>query len=135
MDKSKARIVLRFALVALFALLALSSGLVFVADKLLPETLAEWYRAESAGDFEFTDLLTLLFWGAVGLLFLVSMGGLFFYQRWAAWLMVVVQAIFSLQLLFSPTVEPGILSFLGSWSDIVTGLVLGLAFFTDALDA
>jgi hypothetical protein len=133
MDKSKARIVLRFALVALFALLALSIGLAFVADKLLPETLAEWYRAESAGDFEFTDLLTLLFWGAGVLLFLVSMGGLFFYQRWAAWLMVAVLALFSLQLLFSPTVEPGILSYLGSLSDILTGLVLGIAFFTDAL--
>jgi hypothetical protein len=135
MDKSKARIVLRFCLVALFAVIALSIGLAFVAEKLLPETLAEWYRAESAGDFEFTDLLTLLFWGAGLVLFLISMGGLFFYQRWAAWMMVFVLALFSLQLLFSPTVEPGILTFLGSWSDIVTGLVLGLAFFTDALDA
>ena len=135
MDKSKARIVLRFALVALFALLALSIGLAFVADKLLPETLAEWYRADSAGDFEFTDLLTLLFWGAGVLLFLVSMAGLFFYQRWAAWLMVAVLAIFSLQLLFSPTVEPGILSYLGSLSDIITGLILGISFFTEALEA
>ena len=135
MDKSKARIVLRFALVSLFALLALSIGLAFVADKLLPETLAEWYRAESAGDFEFTDLLNLLFWGAGVLLFLVSMGGLFFYQRWAAWLMVVVLALFSLQLLFSPTVEPGILSYLGSLSDLLTGLILGISFFTEALEA
>ena len=135
MDKSKARIVLRFALVALFALLALSIGLAFVADKLLPETLAEWYRAESAGDFEFTDLLTLLFWGSGVLLFLVSMGGMFFYQRWAAWLMVAVLALFSLQLLFSPTVEPGILSYLGSLSDIITGLILGISFFTEALEA
>jgi len=135
MDKSKARIVLRFCLVALFAVIALSIGLAFVAEKLLPETLAEWYRAESAGDFEFTDLLTLLFWGVGLVLFLISMGGLFFYQRWAAWMMVFVLALFSLQLLFSLTVEPGILTFLGSWSDIVTGLVLGLAFFTDALDA
>ena len=135
MDKSKARIVLRFALVALFALLALSIGLAFVAEKLLPETLAEWDRAESAGDFEFTDLLTLLFWGAGVLLVLVSMGGLFFYQRWAAWLMVAVLALFSLQLLFSPTVEPGILSYLGSLSDIITGLILGISFFTEALEA
>ena len=135
MDKSKARIVLRFALVALFALLALSIGLAFVADKLLPETLAEWYRAESAGDFEFTDLLTLLFWGAGVLLFLVSMGGLFFYQRWAALLMVAVLALFSLQLLFSPTVEPGILSYLGSLSVLLTGLILGISFFTEALEA
>ena len=48
-------------------------------------------------------------------------------------MMVAVLALFSLQLLFSPTVEPGILSYLGSLSDILTGLVLGIAFFTDAL--
>jgi hypothetical protein len=133
MDKSKARLVLRFCLVALFALIVLSIGLAFVADKLLPETLAEWYRAESSGEFEFADFLTLFFWGAGVFLYLVSMGGLFFYQRWAAWMMVIVLAVFSLQLLFSPTVEPGLLSYLGSLSDILTGLVLGLAFFSDAL--
>jgi hypothetical protein len=135
MDQTKARLVLRFSLVALFALIALSIGLAFVADKLLPEPLAEWYRAESSGEFEFSDLLTLLIWGAGVCLFFVSMAGLFFYQRWAAWMMVVVLALFSLQLLFSPTVEPGILSYLGSLSDILTGLVLGTAFFTDALQA
>jgi hypothetical protein len=49
--------------------------------------------------------------------------------------MLVVLLLFSLQVIFSPSVEPGLLTFVGSWSDIVTGLVLGLAFFTDALDA
>jgi hypothetical protein len=61
--------------------------------------------------------------------------GLFFYQRWAAWLMLAVLLLFSLQVIFSPSVEPGLLTFVGSWSDVVTGLVLGLAFFTDALEA
>ena len=111
----------------------MSIGLAFVADKLLPDTLADWYRAESSGEFEFSDLLTLFFWGAGVFLFFVSMAGLFFYQRWAAWMMVVVLAVFSLQLLFSPTVEPGILSYLGSLTDVLTGLVLGVAFFTEAL--
>ncbi len=48
--------------------------------------------------------------------------------------MAIVVAVFSLQLLTSPTVEPGILSLLGSLSDVLTGLVLGAAFFTAALD-
>ena len=56
-------------------------------------------------------------------------------QRWAAWLMAGVIAVFSIQLLFSHTVEPGVLSLMGSLSDVVTGLVIGLAFFTDALQA
>jgi hypothetical protein len=135
MDKTKARLVLRFMLVALFGLIVLSIGLAFVADKLLPEVLADWVHQENGGEFEFADIIGLLFWGAGLFLFFVSMVGLFCYQRWAAWLMAVVIAVFSIQLLFSPTVEPGILSLLGSLSDVLTGLVLGVAFFTDALQA
>ena len=135
MDKSKARLILRVLLVALFGLLVLSIGLAFVADKLLPEALADWVRQENGGEFEVADIFGLLFWGAGIFLFLVSMVGLFCYQRWAAWLMAVVIAVFSVQLLFSPTVEPGILSLLGSLSDVLTGLLLGLAFFTDALQS
>jgi hypothetical protein len=81
------------------------------------------------------DVFSLLFWGVGLFLFFVSMVGLFCYQRWAAWMMAVVIAVFSIQMLFSPTVEPGILSLLGSLSDVVTGLVLGAAFFTNALES
>jgi hypothetical protein len=134
MDKSKARLILRFLLVALFGLIVLSIGLAFVADKLLPEALADWLHQENSGEFGVGDILGLLFWGAGLFLFFVSMVGLFCYQRWAAWLMAIVVAVFSLQLLTSPTVEPGILSLLGSLSDVVTGLVLGVAFFSNALE-
>jgi hypothetical protein len=135
MDKSRARLILRFLLVALFGLIVLSIGLAFVADKLLPEALADWVHQVNSGDFELTDVFGLLVWGAGLFLFFVSMVGLFCYQRWAAWMMAVVIAVFSIQMLFSPTVEPGILSLLGSLSDVVTGLVLGAAFFTNALES
>lgn len=135
MEKSKARLILRFLLVALFGLIVLSIGLAFVADKLLPEALADWVKQENSGEIGIADVIGLLFWGAGLFLFFVSMAGLFFYQRWAAWLMAAVVAIFSVQLLFSPTVEPGLLSLMGSLSDVLTGLVLGLAFFSDALQA
>jgi hypothetical protein len=135
MDKSKARLILRVLLVALFGLIVLSIGLAFVADKLLPEALADWVHQENAGEFGVAEIVGLLFWGAGIFLFLVSMVGLFCFQRWAAWMMALVIAVFSIQLLFSPTVEPGILSLLGSLSDVLTGMVLGLAFFTDALQA
>ena len=133
MDKAKLRIILRVVLLALFAVIVLSVGLSFVADKLLPTELAEWQQRNSAGDFGISDVFGLLFW-ATGLgLVLISMAGLFFYQRWAAWMFLGVILLFSLQVLFSPTVEPGLLSYLGGWSDVLTGLVLGTAFFTDAL--
>ena len=135
MDKSKSRLILRVLLVALFGVIVLSIGIAFVADKLLPEALADWVHQENSGEIGVADVFGLLFWGAGLFLFFVSMVGLFCYQRWAAWMMAVVIAVFSIQLLFSPTVEPGILSLLGSLSDVLTGLVLGVAFFTDALQA
>jgi hypothetical protein len=135
MEKSKARLILRFLLVALFAMVVLSISIAIVADKLLPEALADWVHQENSGDFGVADIIGLMFWGAGLFLFFVSMAGLFFYQRWAAWMMAAVIAIFSVQLIFSPTVEPGILSLLGSLSDMLTGLVLGVAFFSDALQA
>jgi hypothetical protein len=135
MDKTKLRLVLRVSLVALCFLLALMIGLAFVSDRLLPSELAEWQQRNHGGDFGVADFLGLVFWlGGLGLL-LVSIGGLFFFQRWAAWLMLVVLFVFSLQVLFSPTVEPGLLSYLGGWADTLTGLILGLAFFTEALEA
>ena len=116
-------------------MVVLSIGIAIVADKLLPEALADWVHQENSGDFGVADIIGLMFWGAGLFLFFVSMAGLFFYQRWAAWMMAAVIAIFSVQLIFSPTVEPGILSLLGSLSDVLTGLVLGVAFFSDALQA
>ncbi len=134
MEKSKVRLVLRISLLALFFLLVLMVGLAFVSDKLLPEELAEWYRRNNGGEPKLSEIFGFLFWvGGLGLL-LISMLGLFFYQRWAAWMMVLVLFFFSLQVLFSPTVEPGLLSYLGGWADTLTGLILGLAFFTDVLN-
>ena len=133
MEKAKLRLVLRAALIALFALIVLLVGLSFVSDKLLPDELAEWQHRASSGDFSLADAFGLIFWlGGLTLTF-VSMAGLFFYQRWAAWMLLVVMMVFSLQVIFSPTVEPGLLSYLGGWSDVLSGLILGIAFFTDAL--
>jgi len=135
MDKSKLRLVLRVSLLAFFFLLVLMIGLALNSEKLLPQELADWHQQNNAGDFGFADLFGLVFWlGGLGLL-LVSMVGLFCYQRWAAWMMLFVLIVFSLQVLFSPTVEPGLLTYLGGWSDTLVGLILGLAFFTDALEA
>ena len=135
MDKSKLRLILRVSLLALFALLVLSIGLAIISDKLLPDELAEWHRRNNATDFGVSDILGLLFWGAGVVLLLISIIGLFFYQRWSAWMFLGVNLVFSLQVLFSPTVEPGLLSYVGGWSDVLTGLILGLAFFTEALAA
>lgn len=133
MDKSKLRIVLRVVLLALFAVIVLSVGLSFFSDRLLPAELAEWHQQSAPGEPRLVEIAGLLFWLAGLVLVLISMVGLFFYQRWAAWMFLGVILLFSLQVLFSPTVEPGLLSYLGGWSDVLTGLVLGLAFFTDAL--
>jgi hypothetical protein len=134
MDQSKLRLVLRFLLAALLVVTVLAIGLIFLSEKLLPEPLAEWFAAEHGGEFEWLDFVAMLFSLGMLALFFVSIVGLFCYQRWAGWLMAGVVVVSSLQLIASPTVEPGIVSYLGSLSDLLTGLVLGVVFFTDALD-
>lgn len=134
MHQAKLRIVLRALLLALFASVVVLIGLAVLGDKLLPADLATWSQAEYGGEWKLGDFVSILFWlSGLGLTF-IGMAGMFFYQRWAAWLFLVVQIIFSIQIVFSPTVEPGIVSFLSGWADVMTGVIIALAFFTPVLD-
>jgi hypothetical protein len=132
MDKSKLRLILRITLFALWASIVLSVALALLSDRLLPDALVEWHKANNA-DWGFADVIGLAFWAVGIVLFFISSVGVFFYQRWAAWMFVIVLGVFSLQVLATPTVEPGISSFVGSWSDVLSGMVIAIAFLTDAL--
>ena len=61
MEKTKLRLVLRAALIALFALIVLLVGLSFISDKLLPDELAEWQHRANSGDFGLADAAGLIF--------------------------------------------------------------------------
>lgn len=131
---SKARLYIRLCIIALGATFVLSLALSFFKAELLPEGLRAWEQ-ESRSDSALVALLGLAF-SLVGMgAYAVSLVGLFFFQRWAAMLLLVMTTALSLVFLFEPSVEPGISAFVGNWDGILTGAVLALAFCTDALDA
>jgi hypothetical protein len=130
MDKNNAQITLRVGVVGLLATVAVAFALSFFSDKLLPVELHQWKEAQEVGFMAFAVFgLAIL---GLGLL-LISLIGLLFLQRWAAWLLLVVCLVFNFLSLVEPTVEPGIMAFLGSGEDLLTGAVLAVAFFTSAL--
>lgn len=62
--------------------------------------------------------------------------GLLLLKRWAAWLFLLTTAVaYTLMAFLGPTVEHGVTSAVNGAFSVVTGVILGLAFFTDALPA
>lgn len=130
---TKQRLFLRIGVVALLATLVLSMALEFFNVDLLPEELRRWGQDSE----EFSGLA--LFFGRVFKFlsvaaYVASLIGVYFYRRWAAVLLLVITVVFSFGLLMGPTVEPGLTAFVGVWDSMLTGAVLALAFFTDALE-
>ena len=67
---------------------------------------------------------------------IIAAVGLLFLQRWAAWLYLFSIALGYCLLPFTgPVVEHGVASVVDDSSTIFTGMILALAFFTDALNS
>lgn len=130
----RAATILRLSVVAQWVLIALTVALSFLLEEHLPEPLREWVKAEAERD------PPLAMYGVIALLvsvlfcFFVGSVGLLFLQRWAAWLFTA-SAVLMLALtpVFGPIVEHGLPSAVDNASLVVTGLIIGLAFFGGAL--
>jgi hypothetical protein len=115
-----------FAVAALIASLALRH--------LLPEPLRAWYAAEYERDLSSMEMTILSFFIPLIISQLVATVGLFFLRRWAAWLYLCTGAIGILYVaLTGPSVIHPTSSALETLATIMNGMVISLAFFTDAL--
>jgi hypothetical protein len=125
---------LRLCVVSEWVFIALGMVLSFMLENRLPEPLRGWLAAEAdrdPGTREFLALALLIpalpCWlaGSVGLLFL---------KRWAAWLYLGAAVVLHLlSCLVGPTVEHAVTMLYFNVSLVLSGLVLGLAFFSPAL--
>jgi len=136
MEQSRLRIVLRAIVVALACTFVLGLALEFLGENLLPEALRNWQS--EAPEPEGLQALLLLFMGFILLAligsYLAALVGIFFFKRWAAYLLLVLSVIVPLFYLVEPTVEPGITSLVGHWDALLTGAILAVCFLTDALE-
>lgn len=136
MEQSRLKIVLRALVVALACTFVLGLALEFLGKDLLPEYLRNWDT--DMPEPEGFQALLLFFMGFILLAligaYLAALIGVFFFKRWAAYLLLIIAVFMPIFYLVEPTVEPGITSLVSHWDALLTGAVLALCFLTDVLE-
>lgn len=134
MRSMNSRIVLRFLVIAHVLLMFLGVGLSFFDEQLLPQELAAWRAAHTPGENLTTrEFLLFASWTLWMLLYLVACVGLLLLQRWGAFLLATLTVLGFGFTLTEPTVSSPWLAVLSDASLLVMGVLLAVAFVSDAL--
>lgn len=129
----KASVVLRLCVALELALAVVAIASSYALESFLPEPLRAWQAAASEA-VTFGDFVLFAFIVPLIVCLLVASVGLLLLKRWAAWLYLGVTVVGVLLTPFTgPTVEHPLTDMAGEIGSILNGMVLGLAFFTDAL--
>ena len=110
-------------------------AMVFLDDRLLPPELAEWIYQDAETPLEAGGIIQLVM-GLVALIFIIpSYIGLLMLKKWGAWLYLCACFFWTASSVFAPTVMSGLFYSVDSATDILAGIILGMAFFSDVLDS
>ena len=133
MNQQHSRLALRILVLAsaFFFFVGLVIGL--AGDSFLPKELADWQAAQET-DEEGALLLGLVLIFPLIIAWVASMVGLFLFQKWAAWLYLAGAVLGSIFLLLEPNVESGVSAFFSGLDTLAEGIILGIAFFSGALE-
>jgi small-conductance mechanosensitive channel len=134
MNQQYSRLALRILVVAsvFFAFVGMIISL--AGDGFLPKELADW-KAAQENDDEGAMLVGLLLISPLLIALAASIVGLFLYQKWAAWLFLAITVLCTMMMLLEPMVESGISAFFTDLDTTLGGVILGIAFFSDALES
>jgi hypothetical protein len=134
MNQQHSRLALRILVLAsaFFFFVGLVIGM--AGDSFLPKELADWQAAQET-DEEGALLLGLVLIFPLIIAWVASSVGLFLFQKWAAWLYLASAVLGSALMLLEPNVESGVAAFFSGLDTLAGGVILGIAFFTDALEA
>jgi hypothetical protein len=135
MNQHLARLVLRTCLlVNLVGGLVLGSLSAVLGERFLPHELAEW-NATHAGHVMFgSPAAEWAFQGILLVAYVFGVVGIFRNRKWGAWVYLVCLAIPTLFTLTDLTVDAAWVAFGSQWMNILSGLILGIAFFSSALE-
>ena len=132
MDTQKA---MRICIVLSWIFGILSLLLYFVLQDSLPLGLQGWLLEEAERKPAVYEVVSFLVFAVLIVVNIVASVGLYLLKKWAARLYIFSLVIMVIMVpFFGPTVEEGIVTTFASIADIISGLVLGLAFFSDALN-
>ena len=133
MDQKTARFGLR-AIILISAFMGLIGLAVALADdSLLPKELADWKAAQETDD-DATAIIGLVLIMPLVAALVASLVGLFMFKKWAGWLYLGLSLLGSLFMLIEPSVESGLSAFFSDVDTCLGGVILGIAFFSSALE-
>jgi hypothetical protein len=126
--------VLRICVVLEWTFLGLGIVSSFLLESSLPDPLRDWLAADAEGDIALREVGLLVVMIPLLLCALVGSIGLLFLKRWAAWLYLISLIIgYALFPFMGPTVEHALADAADDMAVLLSGLIIGLAFFSDAL--
>jgi hypothetical protein len=128
--------VLRICVVLEWAFAGLGLALSLLLESSLPDPLRHWLATQAQWDIGFLEVILLVVMITTVLCALVGSVGLLLLKRWGAWLYLASLIIAYVVLpLLGPSVEHAITETVADIATLLSGLILGLAFFSDALRA
>jgi hypothetical protein len=133
MDQKTARFGLRACILISVFLTLVYFAVSLAEESLLPKELAEWKAAQETAD-DVTMLLGVVLVMPLIAALIASLVGLFMLKKWAAWLYLVLILLGSLLMLIEPSVESGLSAFFSDLDTVLGGVILGIAFFSSALE-
>jgi len=133
MNQQHSRLALRILVLASAFFFFVIMVIALAGDSFLPKELADWQAAQET-DEEGALLLGLVLIFPLIIAWVASMVGLFLFQKWAAWLYLAGAVLGSIFLLLEPNVESGVSAFFSGLDTLAEGIILGIAFFSNALE-
>jgi hypothetical protein len=131
-----AKLALRIAIVCEWVLVAVGAALSFTLEDTLPIQLREYLEWEANQDLTALDLGLGATFSALFIAYLGSSLSLFLLRRWARWMyLACVIGIYILMPLAGPTVEHGLADTVDGVSEVLSGVIIALIFFTNVLSA
>lgn len=126
---------LRMAIVAEWLLTLLTVVLSKILDGRLPEPLLLWVQQQAQADLSSFGTIAVVIMIPAFIMSLVGTVGLFLFKPWARWLYLLSYVIGYICLTFlGPTVEHAVANAIADTSALMSGVVVGIAFFSAALN-
>jgi urea transporter len=132
-SQQNSRLALRILILGSVFFGFVSLVIALAGDGFLPKELADWQAAQETEE-EGALLLGLVLIFPLIIAWVASLVGLFLFQKWAAWLYLAGAVLGSIFLLLEPNVESGVSAFFSDLDTLVGGIILGIAFFSSALE-
>lgn len=130
------RLALRLAIVAEWVFVVLTIIGSFVFERWLPQPLQDWVAAETNRTMTALEIASMVIGMGSMLLWLVGSIALMCLKKWGAWLFLASHVVGSFSTVVSnASVSHPFTGLCDDWAMLLWGVVLGIAFFSSALES